>query len=185
MTDMTTIARRNLGSYISKASFAVNVDREAALNCLQALVDHIAAQEKRIAEMEALNASLVAHDPIQVCTDAWELTHEFCEDNCVSLYETEDCFAHAAVEYVLSRLAVSPPAPADAIDAERYRWLHDTLMSAVCGGVEVNDEKLSYQSSDAGEEVRVFWYPATPVGFCQSLGSNLDDAIDFAMKAAK
>lgn len=79
--------------------------------------DHIATQEKRIAELEALNASLVAHDPIQVCTDAWELTHEFCEDNCVSLYETENCFAHAAVEYVLSRLAVSPPAPADAIDA--------------------------------------------------------------------
>lgn len=34
---MVAIARRNLASYLSKASFASSVDRQAALNCLDVL----------------------------------------------------------------------------------------------------------------------------------------------------
>lgn len=65
-------------------------------------------------------------------------------------------------------------------DAERYRWLRDTLHKAVGGGVEVNDRKLVYEEAAPGEEVRVYWYPDTPVGFYQSHGATLDAAIDAA-----
>lgn len=66
------------------------------------------------------------------------------------------------------------------VDAERYRWLRDTLHSAVGGGVTVNDERLVYQTPEPGEEVRVYWYPATPVGFYESKAATLDEAVDAA-----
>lgn len=65
-------------------------------------------------------------------------------------------------------------------DAKRYRWLRDTLHSAVGGGVTVNDERLVYQTPDPGEEVRVYWYPDTPVGFYESKAATLDEAVDSA-----
>ncbi len=77
------------------------------------------------------------------------------------------------------------PSPSDARDAERYRWLRDTLQGAVGGGVEVNDQKLVYEEPEPGEQVRVFWYPVTPVGFYESKGETLDAAIDAAMQAGK
>ena len=67
-------------------------------------------------------------------------------------------------------------------DAERYRWLRRTLHSAVGGGVEVNDMKLMYEDPKPNEEVRVYWYPDTPVGFYEQKGSTLDAAIDAARK---
>jgi hypothetical protein len=65
-------------------------------------------------------------------------------------------------------------------DAKRYRWLRDTLHSAVGGGVTVNDERLVYQTPEPGEEVRVYWYPDTPVGFYESKAATLDEAVDSA-----
>lgn len=67
-------------------------------------------------------------------------------------------------------------------DALRYRWLRDTMQSSVGGGIEVNDAKLVYEEAPAGEEVRVYWYPNTPVGFNQVLAATLDAAIDAARK---
>jgi hypothetical protein len=40
---MVAIAKRNLCAYLSKASFASNVDREAALNCVEVLEQALAA----------------------------------------------------------------------------------------------------------------------------------------------
>ena len=65
-------------------------------------------------------------------------------------------------------------------DAKRYRWLRDTLHSAVGGGVTVNDERLVYQTPEPGDEVRVYWYPDTPVGFYESKAATLDEAVDSA-----
>lgn len=70
----------------------------------------------------------------------------------------------------------------EARDAARYRWLRDTLHGAVGGGIEVNDDRLVYQEAEPGEEVRVFWYPVTPVGFYAIKASTLDEAVDVAMK---
>lgn len=67
-------------------------------------------------------------------------------------------------------------------DALRYRWLRDTFHKAVGAGVEVNERKLVYEESVPGEEVRVYWYPNTPVGFHQILAATLDEAIDEALK---
>ena len=65
-------------------------------------------------------------------------------------------------------------------DAARLDWLSSTLESAVGGGVEVNDDRLVYLEPEKGKEVRVFWYPETPVGFTQFFGSTIREAIDRA-----
>ncbi len=67
------------------------------------------------------------------------------------------------------------------LDAERYQWLRDVMGKSIGGGVEVNDAALVYETSEPGEEVRVYWYPDTPIGFYDSKGSTLDEAIDAAM----
>lgn len=69
------------------------------------------------------------------------------------------------------------------LDAKRYRWLRDTMTIAVGGGVEVNDQKLVYEEVPAGEAVRLYWYPDTPVGFHEVKADTLDAAIDAAMEA--
>ena len=69
----------------------------------------------------------------------------------------------------------------DAEDLRRFRWLARTLEGAVGGGVEVNDERLVYERPEPGKEVRVYWYPNTPVGFNDAHGSTLREAIDDAM----
>lgn len=67
-------------------------------------------------------------------------------------------------------------------DAERYRWLRNTLHNAKAGGgVEVNEALQAYDTPVKGEEVRVYWYQDTPVGFYQSEATTLDEAIDAAM----
>src|SRR5690606_25504180 len=71
----------------------------------------------------------------------------------------------------------------DREDAERYRWLRDTLHGAKAGGgVEVNDALQVYETPEPGEEVRVYWYQDTPVGFYQEHGTTLDEAIDHARR---
>ena len=70
-------------------------------------------------------------------------------------------------------------------DAQRYRWLRDVMSKSIGGGVEVNDAALVYETSEPGEEVRVYWYPNTPIGFYDSKGSTLDEAIDAAMIAGE
>jgi len=67
-----------------------------------------------------------------------------------------------------------------AVDAGRYRWLRDTVATSVACGFEANDEKLVYEDPLPGTEVRIYWYPDTPIGFYESRGSNLDEAVDAA-----
>jgi hypothetical protein len=67
-------------------------------------------------------------------------------------------------------------------DAARYRFLRDLLHKSVGAGVEVNDERLVYEEPKPGEEVRLYWYPDTPVGFYESKAATLDEAIDAAMR---
>lgn len=91
-----------------------------------------------------------------------------------------------AMEVALAIAGAAPPATSEERrDAARYRWLRATLERSVGGGVEVNDERLVYQQPEPGEEVRVFWYPDTPVGFYQCHGATLDAAIDAAMAATR
>ncbi|WP_244255692.1 hypothetical protein [Burkholderia vietnamiensis] len=79
---------------------------------------------------------------------------------------------------ILSLLSELEAREADRRDAERYRIIRDTLSKAVGGGVAVNDERLYYQESAPGEEVRIFWYPDTPIGFYEVHGADLDSAAD-------
>jgi hypothetical protein len=68
------------------------------------------------------------------------------------------------------------------LDAARYRWLRGRLHSAAAGGgVEVNMARQWYEAPEEGKEVRVYWYPMTPVGFHESEAATLDEAIDRAM----
>ena len=70
----------------------------------------------------------------------------------------------------------------DARDAARYRWIRDTLHGAKCGGgIEVNDALQVYQQPIVGQEVRIYWYDRTPVGFYEVEAHTLDAAVDHAM----
>lgn len=91
--------------------------------------------------------------------------------------KTERSWSSLALEINHLR-AEQEAAAADKRDAERWRAVRDTLSGAVGAGIEVNDERLIYQEPVPGEEVRIFWYPHTPVGFCEVHGSTLDGAAD-------
>ena len=68
-------------------------------------------------------------------------------------------------------------------DAERYRWLRETLQSAKGGAyVTVNEHLSYYEKPEIGKEVKIQWYPITPIGFYLVEESTLDAAIDAAMK---
>ena len=71
----------------------------------------------------------------------------------------------------------------DERDAKRYRWLRDTLTTAVCGGVYVNDERAYYREPDPGKAVEIRWYPITPIGFVLVEAATFDEAVDEAMKS--
>lgn len=69
-------------------------------------------------------------------------------------------------------------------DAARYQWLRDTLHGAKAGGgVEVNSARQVYEQPIPGEEVRIYWYQHTAVGFYEQHASTLDGAIDAARAA--
>jgi hypothetical protein len=66
-------------------------------------------------------------------------------------------------------------------DAARYRWLRETFHAAKGGAsLTVNDDLAVYQTPEPGKEVRVQWYPNTPVGFNLTEASTMDEAIDKA-----
>ena len=68
-------------------------------------------------------------------------------------------------------------------DAERYRWLRETLQSAKGGAyVTVNEHLSYYEKPEIGKEVKIQWYPITPIGFYIVEENTLDAAIDAAMK---
>ena len=56
------------------------------------------------------------------------------------------------------------------------------LEQAVGAGVEINGEELMYQESLQGEQVRVFFYPDTPIGFYDVKATTLDEAIEELIK---
>lgn len=64
-------------------------------------------------------------------------------------------------------------------DAERYRLLRDTMLSAKGGATLAVNEQLShYETPEPGKEVSLQWYPDTPVGFYVFEASTLDGVID-------
>jgi hypothetical protein len=70
------------------------------------------------------------------------------------------------------------------IDAARYRWLRDTMQSAKGGAsVTVNEQLAYYEPVPPGEEVRLQWYPDTPIGSYIFEAATIDEAIDAAMNA--
>lgn len=69
-------------------------------------------------------------------------------------------------------------------DAERYAWLRKTLESAKgSGSIDVNSERAYYETPEEGKQVRIQWYPDTPVGFYVSEAETIDAAIDKAMES--
>jgi hypothetical protein len=84
-----------------------------------------------------------------------------------------------------TKIAAPVADSAMAKDAERWRWLRDTLHGAKAGGgVEVNDALQVYQETVPGEEVRIYWYLHTPVGFHEITAATLDEAIDEGIAAS-
>ena len=67
-------------------------------------------------------------------------------------------------------------------DAERYRWLRSLSARSLSCGIEINEERLCYEDPAHGKEVRLQWYPYTPVGFYCVEAETLDAAIDEAMR---
>lgn len=52
------------------------------------------------------------------------------------------------------------------------------LMESVGAGIEIKDQALVYEPVEAGKEIRIYWYPDTPIGFYEVFGSTLDEACD-------
>jgi hypothetical protein len=72
----------------------------------------------------------------------------------------------------------------DARDAARYRWLCATMQSAKGSAhLVVNEEAAYYDEIPEGAEVRLQWYPDTPIGFYIFEAGTIDEAIDAAMNA--
>lgn len=70
-------------------------------------------------------------------------------------------------------------AAALAADAARYRRLAAVLLGAKAGGgIEVNCQRQVYEQPQPGEEVRIYWYEHTPVGFEEVTAATLDEAVD-------
>ena len=71
-------------------------------------------------------------------------------------------------------------------DSERFRWLVDTLESAKGGAhLWVNDELSVYEVPEPGKEVRLQWYPDTPIGFYAFEAATIREAIDAALAAVE
>lgn len=68
-------------------------------------------------------------------------------------------------------------------DAERYRALH-TLMQNAKGSasIEVNQHLAYYETAEPGQEVKLQWYPDTPIGFYTIEGATLDAVADEAVE---
>jgi hypothetical protein len=70
---------------------------------------------------------------------------------------------------------------AEAVDAKRWRALRYLMMQSVGASLTANDERLVYEKPTPGAEVRLQWYPNTPVGFNYTEGSTINEAIDNAI----
>lgn len=71
----------------------------------------------------------------------------------------------------------------DEKDAKRYQFLSKVLtLARAGGGIEVNDKRQIYEEPVPGEEVRLYWYPITPVGFQEYKGRTIDEVVDAAME---
>ena len=68
-------------------------------------------------------------------------------------------------------------------DAKRYQVLRDLMHSAKgSASIEVNQHLAYYEPAKPGEEVKLQWYPDTPIGFYTIEGSTLDDVADEAIE---
>lgn len=147
----------------------------------RSLFDKIEAKLREKQEVNTLR------DAAQQALEALEIA----QDDCIhgEMAELSPIF-EKAITALRAALAEQQPEPVaqlkaerDALlaDAERYQWLRDTLHGAKAGGgLTVNDELQVYEAPIPGEEVRIYWYPDTPVGHYEQLASTLDAAIDAA-----
>ena len=69
-------------------------------------------------------------------------------------------------------------------DAARYRFLRSLSARSLSCCIWINEEKLCYEDPEPGKEVRLQWYPYTPVGFYLAEAETLDAAIDEAMRGS-
>lgn len=84
------------------------------------------------------------------------------------------------------RIAVDYPSQdyeAMRINAKRYEWMRDTFSAAKgSASINVNEELAYYETPKPGTEVRLQWYPRTPISSYVVEKDNFDDAFDEAMK---
>jgi hypothetical protein len=115
--------------------------REASLQICDKAADHIEAQDRRIAELESQIAAQAGQDALAISKElrivsAADLIESLCRaliDLVNQIIKTNPIDDHghnlqtnrAFLESVklLDSIAAAPPAPANAIDAERYRFL--------------------------------------------------------------
>lgn len=136
------------------------------LQLMRDAADLIEQQAARIAELEARSAEpVVWFGPNNYCTMNREIAERF---------NLRSAYAAPVADSAMAK------------DAERYRWLRDTLHGAKAGGgVEVNDALQVYQETVPGEEVRIYWYLHTPVGFHEITAGTLDEAVDEGIAASE
>lgn len=81
--------------------------------------DHIAAQEKRIVELESQIAAQAGQEP-----DAWRCEHQHDVKQSLTTYDPEWARRFGIdSDFVVTPLYAAPPAPSYVIDAERYRFM--------------------------------------------------------------
>lgn len=77
----------------------------------------------------------------------------------------------------------SAPAAGTVKDAERYQALNALMQNAKgSASIEVNQHLAYYETAEPGQEVKLQWYPDTPIGFYTIEGATLDAVADEAIE---
>lgn len=63
-----------------------------------------------------------------------------------------------------------------------WNWLANIFTKSVGGGIEIHYEELAYLESPSGKQVRIYWYPNTPIGFNEVFGRTVEEAIQRGME---
>jgi hypothetical protein len=88
--------------------------------------------------------------------------------------------------YLAATTAGAAETSEDARDAARFRAIRHLMQTAKgSASIEVNQHLAYYDQCEPGEEVKLQWYPDTPIGFYTIEGHTLDDVADQAVEAMR
>jgi hypothetical protein len=179
--------------------FAIDVEKRlyAALGrqwspvgiCIDSLIDDLKRKADATGKADAANAG-----GMRALADGYEsgfFSNHADEDGNgqFTLHYKSAAQAEAAFMAITSMIeGVQSPATsaADAMDAQRYRALRDLMQSAKgSASIEVNQHLAYYEAPEPGHEVKLQWYPDTPIGFYTIEGSTLDEVADETIAASR